>query len=84
MKLLYNKIADKWHALGYYLEIPTETLNIIGGKEGSDPQKCLLALFDVWLSRLDPPPTWEAMAEAVGVVANNSKLAEEVRKMENS
>ena len=82
MKLLYNKIADKWHALGDYLEIPTERLSIIGGQEGNDPQRCLLALFDVWLSRLNPPPTWEAMAEAVGVVAN-PELAEEVRKMEN-
>ena len=83
MKLLYNTIADKWNALGTYLDIPTETLNIIEEKKGSDPQKCLLDLFDVWLMRLDPPPTWEAMAEAVGVVANPT-LAEEVRKMENS
>lgn len=83
MKLLYNTIADKWNALGTYLDIPTETLNIIDEKKGSDPQKCLLDLFDVWLTRLDPPPTWEAMAEAVGVVANPT-LAAEVRKMENS
>ena len=83
MKLLYNTIADRWHALGTYLEIPTETLNNIDEKEHSDPQKCLLHLFDVWLTRLDPLPTWESMAEVVGVVANPT-LAEEVRKMENS
>ena len=32
MKLQY-KIADKWHALGDYIEIPTETLNIIGERK---------------------------------------------------
>ena len=84
MTLLYNTIADKWHALGTFLEIPTETLNIIGEKEQSNPQKCLLDLFDVWLKRLDPPPTWEAMADAIGVVANNPELAEKVRKMGDS
>ena len=48
--------------------------------------QCMPLVCDlvVWLSRLDPPPTWEAMADAVDVVANNSELAEEVRKMENS
>lgn len=84
MTLLYNTIADKWHALGTFLEIPTETLNIIDEKEHSDPQKCLLHLFDVWLKRLDPLPTWKAMSDAIGVVANDPELAEKVRKMENS
>lgn len=84
MKLLYNTIADRWNALGTFLEIPTETLNIIDEKEHSDPQKCLLHLFDVWLKRLDPPPTWEAMADAIDVVANDPELAEKVRKMGDS
>ena len=81
MKLLYREAADKWHAIGDYLEIPVGQLNTIAEKNGNDPQKCLLHLFDIWLARIEPPPTWSAMADAVDVVCD-PRLAEKVRKME--
>ena len=83
MKLLYKTIPNKWHEIGDFLEISPGELNTIAEKNGNDPQKCLLQLFDVWLARIDPLPTWGDMAEAVELVAD-AGLAVKVRQMENS
>ena len=84
MKLLYKKVADKWRAMGDFLEIPAGTLNIIAEKNGSDPQKCLLHLWDIWLARTEPLPTWSAMADAVDLVSDDPSLVEEVRRMQDN
>ena len=39
MKLLYKEVADKWRAMGDFLEIPAGTLNIIAEKNGSGAVK---------------------------------------------
>lgn len=83
MKLLYKTIPDKWREIGDGLEIPPGELNTIAEKNRDDPRKCLLHLFDVWLARINPLPTWGAMAEAVELVADPG-LAAEVRQMEHS
>lgn len=84
MKLLYKEVADKWRAMGDFLEIPAGTLNIIAEKNGSDPQKCLLHLLDIWLARTEPLPTWSAMADAVDMVSEDSSLVEKVRRMQDN
>ena len=83
MKLLYKTIPDRWREIGDFLEIPTGELNTIAEKNGNDPKKCLLQLFDVWLARIEPLPTWSDMAEAVELIAD-AELATKVRQMENS
>ena len=30
-----------------------------------DPQNCLLEMLEIWLERVNPPPTWAAIIEAV-------------------
>ena len=30
-----------------------------------DPHKCLIGMLELWLKRVDPPPTWSAIIEAV-------------------
>jgi len=84
MKLLYKKVADKWRAMGDFLEIPAGQLNIIAEKNGSDPQKCLLHLWDIWLARTEPLPTWSAMADAVDIVSDDPSLVEKVRRMQDN
>ncbi len=44
----------------------TEVLN--------DPHKCLMEMFDVWLARPNPPPTWEA-------VVGEGNVAKEIREI---
>ena len=41
------------------------TLKAIAEERQHDPHKCLLGMLEVWLKRVDPPPTWSAIIKAV-------------------
>ena len=64
MDALYHKVADKWKIIGVLLEMPKGKLASIAEKH-RDPQNCLLEMLEIWLERVDPPPTWAAIIEAV-------------------
>ena len=69
LQQLYHTVADKWNLIGIYLEIPEGQLNAIDAKHRGDPQKCLVAMLtESWLPRVNPPPTWQEIAEAVEFV----------------
>ncbi len=68
MKLLYNEVPHEWDGIGTFLEIGVPQLESIRLANLNNPQKCLLAMLNLWLNRPDPPPSWEAIAEAVEVV----------------
>ena len=78
MLLLYREVPDKWDAIGRYLEIRGAELNAIGQKHQNDAHKCLMAMFDEWLAHNNPPPTWEAIADAVEFV-QKPNLAMKIR-----
>ena len=65
MDALYHKVADKWEHIGIYLHLPMPTLKVIAGEQQCDPHKCLIRMLEAWLKRVDPPPTWSAIIEAV-------------------
>ena len=65
---LYNTVADKWLVIGIYLDIPEAQLMTIGEKNLGDPQKCLMAMLSQWLASINPPPTWQDLAESVEFV----------------
>ena len=77
MDALYNKVADKWEAIGIYLHLPMATLRAIAA-EHHDPHKCLLGMLEVWLERVDPLPTWSAIIEAVKFLGQE-QLARDLR-----
>ena len=54
MEQLYHTVADKWHPIGTYLEIPQAQLSAINERCRGDPQKCLMAvLTEKWLPRVN-------------------------------
>jgi len=77
MDVLYHKAADKWKPIGIQLEI--NNLASIETKHRSDPQPCLLEMLEIWLKRVDPPPSWAAIVEALEFL-KEEKLAEELRE----
>lgn len=68
MKLLYRAVPHQWWEIGHCLEIGTPELESIRTKNLNDPQKCLIAMLELWLHRSSPPPSWEAIAEALEIV----------------
>ena len=83
MKALYNTVADKWEPIGIYLHLPMATLKTIDAERQHDPHKCLIGMLEVWLKRVDLPPTWSAIIEAVTFLGEE-QLARELREKYSS
>ena len=78
MDALYHTVADKWEHIGIYLDLPMATLMTIATEHLGNPHMCLIGMLEVWLKRLDPPPTWSAIIEAVEFLWEQ-KLGKELR-----
>ena len=76
MDALYHTMANKWKEIGVQLEI--SNLETTETKRHGDPQGCLLDMLETWLKRVDPPPTWSAVIEAVEFLGNE-RLGKELK-----
>ena len=74
---LYHRVANKWKVIGVYLEM--SDLDSIETKHHGDPHLCLLDMLDAWLKRVDPPPTWSVIIEAVEFLGEK-QLGRELRE----
>ena len=63
---LYNTVANNWRPIGTYLGISDAQLDIIAVDHNGESQKCLMTMLNKWLHQINPPPSWSAIAEAVG------------------
>ena len=79
LEALYHTVADKWEPIGIYLHLPMATLKAIAEERQHDPHKCLLGMLEVWVKRVDPPPTWSALIEAVKFLGEE-QLGRELRE----
>ena len=77
MTALYHKVTNKWKMIGVQLEI--SDLDSIETKHRGDSHLCLLEVLDTWLKRVDPPPTWSAIIEAVEFLGEK-QLGRELRE----
>ena len=70
-------LRAKWKTLGTFLHIDHDTLQVVKeDNESSDDR--LSALVALWLKRITPPATWQALYEAVQYIDPNQ--AEQIRK----
>ena len=77
--MLYTVRAN-WKNIGIELEVDMGTLNAIEERCRSDPDKCLPEMLDHWLKQVNPPPSWEALAEALeSAPVGGGHLAEQIR-----
>ena len=74
---LYRKVASKWKVIAVQLKI--SDLASIETKHSGDPHLCLLEMLDIWLKRVNPPPTWAAIVEAVEFLGEE-QLGKELRE----
>ena len=70
--------AKHWHNIGIMLEVPEKTLEQIEADYHSDCQQCVREMIKSWLKQVDPPPSWEDLAEAVNEF--NPSLARKIRE----
>jgi len=58
-------VRNEWYNLGLELGQRASTLDSIDTRYSSDPSKCFCQVLKEWLKGIDPPPTWQAMVNAL-------------------
>ena len=67
---LSTKVANEWEDIGIQLDIEEGILKQIRTDNAGECRACLREMLRIWLSRVDPPPTWSAIAEAVEILGH--------------
>ena len=66
LKYLMRELpAHKWEDIGIELEVDEHTLHQIKKEHNDDSRKCLREMLRSWLHRIDPPPSWAAITDAL-------------------
>ena len=69
-KELYSTVANEWEDIGIQLDIEEGRLKRIKMDNAGDSKACLREMLRVWLSRVAPPPSWSAMADALDTLGH--------------
>ena len=73
-------VNTEWYNLGLELGQQVSTLDSIEDKYGGDPSKCFRQVLKEWLKGVDPPPTWQGMANALkSRTVRQYQVAEQIR-----
>ena len=68
-----------WKDIGIELGLKITHLDAIEENNHGNAEKCFTKMLTVWLKRVNPPPTWSAMVEALkGRTVDFEDLAEQV------
>ena len=73
---ILKPLAHEWENIGMYLRIPEHEIEVIKIEERGVLRNCLRELLKVWLRGVATPPSWWALAEAVGEV--DGRVAREI------
>ena len=65
-------VKDKWNLLGTLLECEEATLNSI--ERNPSPDTCLQKMLSHRLKQINPPLSWELVAEAVGHISEHQAM----------
>ena len=58
-------VKNEWYNLGLELGQRVSTLDSIDTKYSGDPSQCFRQVLKEWLKGVNPPPTWQAMVNAL-------------------
>ena len=75
-KELHIKVADEWEDIGIQLGIDDGRLNQIKVDNASKSKTCFREMLRTWLNRVDPPPSWSALADALETLGNEVVAAQ--------
>ena len=73
-----SKVSNDWQDIGFLLDIEEGQLIQIKSDNAGECNQCLLEVLRIWLSRVDPPPSWSDIAEALEIL-EHTELATNLR-----
>ena len=65
-------LASQWKSIGILLGIQMGVLNKIKVDEGDDCNLCLATALSEWLKQVNPPPSWNNLADVIETVDRNT------------
>jgi hypothetical protein len=78
LRELIKKVDSKWENIGIMLEIESHRLESIKTAEHHNTQNCLREMLKIWLKKINPPPSWSAITDALEYVGDE-QLAHDLR-----
>lgn len=80
VEILRNtQVPSNWKYFGVILKFQLGALNTIANTPPHTPQNCLMEVLNLWLNRMDPPPSWKALVEALNILGEE-RLALEIKQ----
>jgi len=58
-------VKTEWYNLGLELGLRVSTLDSINARYNGNPSQCFRQVLKDWLQGVEPPPTWQAMVDAL-------------------
>ena len=75
------KARTKWFHIGIQLDMEISHLNVIRNKYRDEADFCFTEMLTDWLKRMNPPPTWEALVDALqSQMVGYEQLAATIKK----
>jgi len=63
--LCRSAVPSKWKLFGVLLRVPPSSLDNIEVKYPLNPQQGLMEMLKLWQKKVDPPPSWDSVIEAL-------------------
>ena len=79
LKELLSKVASNWENIGVLLGIDDGPLSKIKADNHGESGNCLREMLRVWLKKVDPPPLWNLIVDALKSLGEE-KLAQELNE----
>ena len=73
------KVASMWELIGTLLKIDEGELSTIKADRSNQSRLCTKDMIGKWLSKVDPSPSWTALANALDLLGEE-KLAKEINE----
>ena len=72
------KVDSEWENIGILLEIESHRLESIKTAEHHSTLNCLREMLKIWLKKINPPPSWSAITDALKCL-REEQLAHDLR-----
>ena len=82
LEVVIPKVAAHWDTLAYFLKFGLPTVEIIGRKHSSDPEKSCREVFSRWLTSNESvsPKTWGVLLKTLKEITELTAVTEQIEK----
>ena len=78
LKELSKDVAGRWELVGALINIEVGVLERIKNDNQGNSQMCFYTMLKEWMKKVDPPPAWPTIIDAIDILGDVS-LAENLR-----